>query len=89
MSLLTWLFGPREIVRPDLCSETFAAHDDELIDKHLISSPYEQMTPATREEMTYFNDNHWVKKVVFTFKCKKCGRVAQKEHSNAEELQNT
>lgn len=94
MSLLSWIFGD-DLSRPgspalDMCTDC-EPHDDDLLDKTEIKSSYEQMDEQTRSDMMdgcygptsvapFFR-----KKIIFTFKCKKCGRVKQETHTNDSE----
>jgi len=90
MSLLRWIFG--EPPRPpplDLCHDC-GPHDDDLVDKTTMRSGYDQMDDRSKRDLI---DNvcdpndvqgYFVRKVIFTFKCKKCGRVKQETHINPE-----
>ena len=84
-----WPFS-REPEKPDICGD-FGPHDDEVIDKTLLPSAYEQMDRETKSEVfdKNYSDNclrdvpeTFTKKLVLTLKCKKCGRVKQLVQKN-------
>jgi hypothetical protein len=62
-------------------SDIGGPHDDEMIDKTIFPAPYEQMDQSTkrsRETDSCFSEwgqEVFRQKVVFVFKCKRCGRV--------------
>ena len=88
MSLYTWIFGEPAKDPLDLCHDC-GPHDDELLDKTQMKSGYSQMDDNTRRELIDTSypatvGEFFRQKVIFTFKCKKCGRVKQETHVNPE-----
>jgi hypothetical protein len=90
MSLISAIFGadfgtPEERPVADLCSDC-GPHDDEILDKTILPSPYEQMDEGTRRDLLPFSDDYddekFRKLLVIVLKCKKCGRVRKITESN-------
>ena len=80
--MLEWLFkSNRSVVEICPMSPHGSAHDEELLDKTVFPSPYEQMSPDTRRSVEFtlcftgFRSHDFTKKAVFVFKCKWCGRI--------------
>ena len=57
----------------------FHRHTDVLLDKHDLPSPFEQCNAAkiANIKVGEVDETFFVKRVVFTFCCTKCGRVRQ------------
>ena len=65
-----WLFPPPP---PDLCSSDMGEHDYDNIKTVTMPSKYDMMVPGTQ-----YSPGDWTlftRKLVMTFKCKKCGKL--------------
>ena len=90
MSLISAIFGadfgtPDEPRSPDdFCSDG-GHHDEDILDKTIMPSAYEQMDEETRRMVfadEYCEESHFRKLLVILLKCKKCGRVKEFTESN-------
>jgi formylmethanofuran dehydrogenase subunit E len=72
-------FGKKKEV-VEYCDTDHLYHDEDILDKTVLPSAYEQMDQNTRKrvfEDEFVDSEHFRQKLIFTLKCKRCGRVRQ------------